>query len=114
MSSDAWNAENPLLPPAEYDRLTSIRLPRDQWFPGYPDRVPWYHLHVHPWSACRFSLTCGADLDVDTLFKHLTRPKGYVYLSSEAFRSKAATPESELITRLVTSAQVLAIYRQKP
>ena len=73
MTSDAGDARNALLPPAEYDRLAPTRVPRDQWFTGYRDRVPWFHLHVHPWSARRVSLTCVGELDVDTLFKHLTR-----------------------------------------
>ena len=67
---------NALLSPAEYDSLAPTRVPRAIWFPGYRDRVPWYHHHVHPWSARRLSLTCVAELDVDTLFKHLTRPEG--------------------------------------
>ena len=60
------------------------------------------------------SLTCVVEMDVDTLFKHLTRPKGYIFLAPNATRSKAAPPESELIPRLVTSAEVLALYRKEP
>ena len=40
LPSDAREAKNDLLPAAEYDRLAPARVPRDQWFPGYRDRVP--------------------------------------------------------------------------
>ena len=75
MTGDAREAKNALLPPAEYDCLATTRELRNQCFYGYRDRVPWSHLHVHPWSARRVSLTCVAELNTDTLFKHLTQPK---------------------------------------
>ena len=84
MTSDARDAENALLPPTEYDRLAQTRVPRAEWFPRYRDRVPWSHQRVHPWSTCRLSLTCAAELDVDTLFKHLKRPEGYIFPASTA------------------------------
>ena len=51
---------------------------------------------------------------MDTIFKHLTRPKSYIFPAPIAPRSNAAPPESESTPRLVTSAQVLALYRQNP
>ena len=65
MTRDAREAENALLPTAEYDRLAPTRVSRDQWFPGYRGRVTWSHLHVHPWSARRARLTFVAELDMD-------------------------------------------------
>ena len=114
MTNSPRDAKNAVLPPAEYDRLDPTRVPRAKWFPGYRDRVPWSHLHVHPWSARRLSLTSVAELDVDTLFKHLTRPAGYIFPTPTAPRSNAAPPKSEWIPRLITSAQVLALYQQMP
>ena len=114
MTGSPRYAENAVLPPAEYDRLAPTRVPRAEWFPGYRDRVPWSHPHVHPWSALRLSLTSVAELDVDTLFKHLARPAGYIFPAPTAPRSNAAPPKSEWIPRLVTSAQVSALYQQEP
>ena len=34
------DAENAVLPPAEYDRMTPTRIPRAEWFTGCRDRVP--------------------------------------------------------------------------
>ena len=107
--SDVREAENALLPPAEYYRSAPTRVPRDQWFTGYRDRVPRSHIQVHPWSTRRVSLICVVELDVDTLFKHLTRTKRYIFPTPTASRSNAEPPESEWIPRLVTSARVGAI-----
>ena len=46
MSSDVRDAENLLLPPAEYDRLAPARVPRYQWFLAYRGRVPRSNLQV--------------------------------------------------------------------
>ena len=64
MTSDARDAANALLSPAEYDRLAPTRVHRAVWFPGYRDRVPWSHHHVQSWLARRLSLPCVAELDV--------------------------------------------------
>ena len=40
MTIDVQEAENALLSPDEYDRLTPTRIPHDQYFTGYRDRVP--------------------------------------------------------------------------
>ena len=105
MNSDARGAENSLIPPAEYDRLAPTQVPRY--------RVLWSHLQLHLWSARRVSSNCVVELEVDTLLKHLKRPKGYIFPSPTAPRSNAATPESEWILRLLTSAQMLALYQQE-
>ena len=57
MTDDARDAKNTLISPAEYDRFAPTRVPRAQWFPGYRDRIPWSHLHVHWFSARRVVLT---------------------------------------------------------
>ena len=114
MTGSPRYAENAVIPPAEYDRLAPTRLPRAEWFTGYRDQVPWSHPYVHPWSSRRLSMTSVAELDVDTLFKQLTRSAGYIFPAPTAPRSKSAPPESEWTTRLVTSAQVLALYQQMP
>ena len=114
MTSSTRDAEDALLPPVEYNRLAPTRVSRAEWFPGYRDRVPWSHHHVHPCSAPRVSLTCVAEMDVYTLFKHLKWPKGYIFPAPTAPRSNAAPPEFEWIPRLVTSAQVLALHLQEP
>ena len=51
---------------------------------------------------------------MDTLFKHLTRPKRYLFPTPTAPRFNAAPPKSEGIPRLVTSILVLALYHQEP
>uniref|UniRef100_A0AAV1U8Q9 Uncharacterized protein n=1 Tax=Peronospora matthiolae TaxID=2874970 RepID=A0AAV1U8Q9_9STRA len=114
MTCSPQDAENTVLPPAEYDRLAPTWGPRAEWLFGYRDRVPWSHSQVHPWSARRLSLTSVAELDLDALFEHLTRPAGYIFPAPTAPRSKVAPPESEWILRLVTSAQVLALFHQEP
>ena len=93
MTSDARDAENALLSPAEYDRLSPTRVHRAVWFPGYRDRVPWSHQHVHPWSVRHLSLSCVAELDVDTVFKHLTRPEGYIFPAPTGPRLKSTPAE---------------------
>ena len=95
MTSGTRDAEKVLLPPVEYDRLAPSLVPRAEWFFGYRDRVSWSHQHVHPWSARRFSMTCVAELDVDILFKHHLRPKGYSFPAPTAPRCKATPPESD-------------------
>ena len=94
MNSDARDADNTLLPPAEYNRLAKTRVFRAEWLPGYRDRVPWSYNHVHPRSICRVSLDCVAELDPYTMFKHVTRPKGYIFPDPTAFRSNATPSES--------------------
>ena len=71
-------------------------------------------LHVYLSSAGRVSLTCVAELDVETIFKHLTRPKGNIFPAPTSPRFTAATPESEWVPRLANSFRVLALYRQEP
>ena len=39
MTSDAQDAENALLPQAEYDLLAPTRVSRNQWLSGYRNRV---------------------------------------------------------------------------
>ena len=51
LPSDARETENDLLPEAKYARLAPTRVPRDQWFPGYRDRVPLSQVQVYSWSA---------------------------------------------------------------
>lgn len=114
MNSDPRETENDLLSPDEYSHLPQTQVPRDQWFPGYRARVPRSHLQVHPWSARRVSWTCIAELDVDFLAKHLNRPAGYVFPTPTAPRHRNAPPESDWIPRLVSPAQVLALYQQEP
>ena len=63
---------NPVLLPADYGSLPPIKVPRDQWIPGHRDRVPRSSAHV---SARRVSWTSVAELDVDLLFRHFSRPK---------------------------------------
>ena len=43
MTGSPRDAENAVLPPAEYDRLAPTRVHRAGWFPVYRDRVPWSH-----------------------------------------------------------------------
>ena len=111
VSSDIRKDINQLLTPAQYADLTDLQKSRDVWIPGYRERKPRSSTQVAPWSARRVSLTSVAELGVEFFYRHLSRPRGYIF-------TPQANPKSLLdsawIPRLITPAQVTAIYDQKP
>ena len=91
VKSDTCQPCNKLLTPVAYAALPDTTVPRDQWIPGYRDRVPRSTPAVAPWSARRVSLICVADLDLDAytatsrnrrvVFSPHERPKFQILLS---------------------------------
>ena len=92
-----------------FRQLNTTVYPRPGYFAinGFSDTAmvqPPLSSVVGPWLARRVGFTCMEELDVDTLFKHLSRTKGYIFPAPTAPGFNAAPPESEWIPRLVTSA----------
>ena len=73
------DAVNAVLSPKEYDELSPTKIPRSQYLPAYRERVSRSKTQVSPWSARRVSLICLAELDLDLLSQHFSRPKGYTF-----------------------------------
>ena len=88
------------------------KVSRDQWIPGYRDRVPRSFTQVSLWSARKVSWTSVAEMDADFLYRHLYRPKGYVFPTVTV--SKCPPPTSEWVPRLGCQAQIAALYAQEP
>ena len=103
---------NSMLSLADYDSLPPTKISRDQWIPGYRDRVPRSSVQVSPWSARRVSWTSVAEMDIDFLYHHLSRPRGYIFPTVTV--SKCPPPASEWTPRLVCSTQIAALYAQAP
>uniref|UniRef100_A0AAV1U5G8 Uncharacterized protein n=1 Tax=Peronospora matthiolae TaxID=2874970 RepID=A0AAV1U5G8_9STRA len=103
---------NPMLSLTDYDSLPPIKVSRNQWIPGYRDRVPRSYTQVSPWSARKVSWTSVAEIDIDFLYRHLSRPKGYIFPTVMA--PKCPPPTSEWTPLLACSAQIAALYAQEP
>uniref|UniRef100_A0AAV1U6X4 Uncharacterized protein n=1 Tax=Peronospora matthiolae TaxID=2874970 RepID=A0AAV1U6X4_9STRA len=107
-----FDSLNPMLSQAGYDSLPPTNVSRDQWIPGYRDRVPRSFAQVSPWLARKVSWTSVAEMDTDFLYRHLSCPKGYVFPTVMVAKCPPST--SEWTFRLACSAQIAALHVQKP
>uniref|UniRef100_A0AAV1TS99 Uncharacterized protein n=1 Tax=Peronospora matthiolae TaxID=2874970 RepID=A0AAV1TS99_9STRA len=67
---------------------------------------------VSPWSARKVRWTSVKEMDIDFLYRHLSRPKGYIFPTVMA--PKWPPPTSEWKPRLACSDQITALSAQEP
>ena len=112
VKSDTCQPCHKLLTPVAYAALPDTTVPRDQWIPGYRDRVPRSTPAVAPWSARRVNLICVADLDLDDLYRHFSKPTGFIFPARSAKISDP--PVTQWSSSLITMAKIQDLYSQKP
>ena len=89
-----------------------MRSSRDEWIPGYRTCATYAPGQFSPWSSHRLGLVTVGHMDLDLLFHHYSRPKRYLFpVSASPLRPPA---EDQWSSRLVTRAQIAALYSQKP
>uniref|UniRef100_A0AAV1UZS3 Uncharacterized protein n=1 Tax=Peronospora matthiolae TaxID=2874970 RepID=A0AAV1UZS3_9STRA len=104
---------NKLLSPTAFKALPPpVRSSRDKWIPGYRTRETYAPGQFSPWSSHRLGLFTVVHIDLDLLFHHYSRPKHYLFPVPDG--SLRPPTEGQWSPRLVTSAQIAALYSQRP
>jgi hypothetical protein len=112
VSDECRDPVNSLMSVAEYDDLARTKVSRDQWIPGYRERVPHSSAQVSPWSARRISWISVVELDLEFFHRHLSKPSGYPF--PENMCPDPVPSNQDWIPRLVSFQQITALYAQEP
>ena len=102
---------NQLLLLVDYSNVFHVKVPRDKCTPWNRYRVSRSSSQVTSWSARRVRWTSVAELEVDLSFQHFSLPKEYPFPALHA--RKIPPSPSEWTSRLVSPAQIAALYAQE-
>jgi len=94
---------------ASYHALDATIVPRDEWFPGYHDRVTYSTAAVTPRSASDLSHVSVVELDITLLFHKFAQPPFWIFpAEGDAVKPHLWYPE------LITVANTRTLLDDEP